>query len=103
MRIPEPDSGKRRGAWQGLTLAAAPLTQPVPNPLSARDVMRMATWGVLLVIILVTAMAAIRRFTRRYRAYLLRKRTPPTASDDVWKMHRLPSDDEENEETGRVP
>jgi len=32
------------------------------------------------------------RGSRRYRERLLHRRPPPTPSNDIWKMHRLPDD-----------
>lgn len=53
------------------------------------DLLQMVVWGFVLLIIFVAASYAIVRFSRRYRAYLLRRPAPPTASDDVWSQHRV--------------
>lgn len=67
-----------------------------PPAASLEDDPRMAHWRlvffwslVILLIFLVAALVIV-RFSERYKAYLLRKRRPPTPSDDVWKMHKLP-------------
>lgn len=49
-------------------------------------------WSTVLIFILIVAAIAIIRFSRRYAAYLKDDPAPPTASDDVWAMHRLPPD-----------
>jgi hypothetical protein len=51
-------------------------------------------WGVVLLVILVFAAAAIVVFSRRYSAYLARKRSAPTPVDDVWSMHHSPDLDD---------
>lgn len=51
-------------------------------------------WSLILVLIFVIASIAIIRFSVRYRQYLLRKTRPPTPSEDVWQMHKLPREDD---------
>lgn len=51
-------------------------------------------WSVVLLLIFFIAAWVIIRFSLRYRAYIFREKPPPTPSEDVWRMHRLPEDDE---------
>jgi hypothetical protein len=63
----------------------------------ARD-QRMIRWstviflGTILLLVFVVAAVAIVHFSRRYRQYLLRGKSAPTVSDDVWGMHQVPAD-----------
>ncbi len=57
-------------------------------------------WAIVVVLIFIIAALVIIRFTLRYRAYLFREKLPPTPSEDVWKMHRLPEDDEDSRDQG---
>jgi hypothetical protein len=45
---------------------------------------------VVLVLIFMVSSLAFLRWSRRFRRMLLRKPHPPTVSDDVWAMHKLP-------------
>ena len=51
--------------------------------------------GVLLLLIFLVAAGVIIHFSRRYRQYLLRQKSTPTPSEDVWAMHRAPTDNDE--------
>lgn len=51
-------------------------------------------YGFILVIIFLVFSYLIVRTTRRYRAGISRKRAPPTDSEDVWSMHKIPKDDD---------
>lgn len=70
--------------------------QPTSGPDRMREGPRVSAWwqvmvwGVVLLVILVFATAAIIVFSRRYSAYLATKRTGPTPVDDVWSMHKAP-------------
>jgi hypothetical protein len=46
-----------------------------------------------LVLVFLFASYAIVRSSRRFRELIFRKRPPPTASDDVWAMHKPPPHD----------
>ena len=52
---------------------------------------------VVLVGILGVSLYAFKVWSRRFRQMLLRKPAPPTPNEDVWAMHRLP-DDAENQD-----
>lgn len=74
-------------------------TGAAPAPATLRHDPRMDRWrrafgwGLLLMVIFITAAAAIIIFSRRYRAFLQAgDETPATPSDDVWAMHKLPPD-----------
>lgn len=55
-------------------------------------------WAVVLFIVFLVAALAILRFSLRYRSYVLRDEPPPTASEDVWAMHRVADDGEQGED-----
>lgn len=62
---------------------------------------RYVLWGLLLLVVVVlgfiVAALAMVRWSRRFRANLLRRRRPATPYDDIWSMHRLPDEpDEQN-------
>jgi len=59
----------------------------------------MLLWAGVILLTFLVASFAIHRFSKRYRAMLLRKPAPPTASDDVWKMHRLPESPDDSTPT----
>lgn len=48
------------------------------------------TWTLVILIAFVTAAAAIVTFSRGFRRWLGREPKTPTASDDVWAMHKPP-------------
>ncbi len=50
------------------------------------------TWGLVILIAFVTAAAAIVVFSRGFRRWIGRERKAPTASEDVWAMHKAPDD-----------
>jgi len=47
-------------------------------------------WTIVLLIAFCFAAAAIVVFSRRFRAYLTRRRPEPTQYVDAWSLHRLP-------------
>ena len=51
------------------------------------------TWGLVILIAFVTAAAAIVVFSRGFRRWIGREKKAPTASDDVWAMHKPPDVD----------
>jgi len=53
-------------------------------------------WGVFLLVILTASAGAIIVFSRRFRAFLTRQAGPPTPSNDVWSMHKLPDEADAN-------
>jgi hypothetical protein len=48
----------------------------------------------LCVLAFVLAVLALVAASRNFRRRLLRKRPPPTPTDDIWSQHRLPEDDD---------
>ncbi|MCB9857546.1 MAG: hypothetical protein H6818_17835 [Phycisphaerales bacterium] len=48
------------------------------------------TWSLVILIAFVTAAAAIVVFSRGFRRWIGRERKAPTASEDVWAMHKIP-------------
>lgn len=70
--------------------AAAPTTQLYEiRPLLARY--WLATAGALVAVFLIASLA-MTRFRRRLIAMITAKPAPPSASEDVWQMHKLPED-----------
>ena len=51
--------------------------------------------GLLLTLLFLGGSLVIVRATRRYQAATSRRRGPPTANDDVWSMHKLPNESDE--------
>jgi hypothetical protein len=50
--------------------------------------------GIVLVVILVGATYAFIRVTRKYATTSIKKKSGPTATDDIWRMHKVPELDE---------
>lgn len=48
--------------------------------------------GLFLVVVFLVGSYAIVRGSRRFREAILHERPRPTASDDVWVMHKTPKD-----------
>jgi hypothetical protein len=72
---------------------------PASRPASLREPERsvlarywLAAAGGLVVVFLMGTWAMV-RFRRRMVALITAKPAPPTPSDDVWQMHKLPEDD----------
>ncbi len=80
-------------------LLAAAASRPAGVPIGPQQLRQMLFWTIVVLIIFVFASLAIRRFSRAYKANLLRSPARPTASEDVWKMHRLPADDDDEAAT----
>jgi len=103
---PQRTATQARFQWEGADirlLANSADTQPTAGPAAtSRPSLRndprairwrkTIFWSAILIFILIVASIAIVRFSRRYAAYLRDKPAAPTASDDVWAMHRLPPD-----------
>ena len=73
--------------------ATTTTTQPVTlkdDPRYLRWRMTL-TWGLVILIAFVTAAAAIVVFSRSFRRWMGREEKAPTASDDVWAMHKPPA------------
>ena len=81
---------------------ASPEHEATSQPASIQDDPRVKRWwpamiwGTMIVLALVVASCAIVIFSRRYLAYLTRGRTESTSSEDVWSMHKLPDEFEQN-------
>ena len=54
---------------------------------------------VVLVGVFVVSSYAFIRWSRRYKRWLLREPTHPTPHEDVWPMHKLPPEDDEDEDS----
>ncbi len=83
--------------------ASQPETQPAPREEQARAMGELLVWLMVLVVIFGAGLLAFLRWSRRYKAWILRNPQPPSPSDDVWAMHRLPEEDvleERPEESG---
>jgi hypothetical protein len=65
------------------------------------EVLRRATFLlVILVLVFAVSLLAFRRWSRHYRARLLREPHGATESDDVWAMHRLPDSHDDSDDHG---
>lgn len=71
-----------------LTISTRPVD--VPTAAKARALRQMLFYLVMLVIVFVISSTAFLRWSRNFRRSLLRKPKPPTPSEDVWAMHKLP-------------
>ena len=49
---------------------------------------------VILTLALCVSLIAFLRWSRHFRRFILRPPAPPTPSEDVWQMHRLPEEAE---------
>lgn len=58
--------------------------------------------GMVLVVVLFISVIALVRVSRRYRQHLLKHSPGPSATADVWRMHRVPdaSDDDTESDSG---
>jgi len=79
------------------SLLAAVQSRPAGGTFTGQQLGRMLLWTAVIVMVFLVGTFAIHRFSRRYRAYLVRTPQRPTASDDVWKQHRLPESWDESE------
>lgn len=86
-------------------------SQPTTNPVSLKDDPRYRRWqltlmwSLVILIAFVTAAAAIVVFSRSFRRWIGREEKAPTASDDVWAMHKAPKnlpDLDDEDETNRA-
>lgn len=53
--------------------------------------------GTILLIVFFVSVILLVRMSRNYRKYLIHKPPKPTASSDVWKMHKVPDIPEEGD------
>jgi|GEM_PF-2648912 len=81
----------------------AQIDAPDSNATDIKDDPRVKRWrltllyGALLVVIFITAAAAIIVFSRRWRQWIRGgRKTGPTDATDVWAMHRDPEVDEDD-------
>lgn len=81
-----------------LLAQVSPATAPSSQPASLKDDPRYRrwrvtiTWSLVILIAFVTAAAAIIVFSRGFRRWMGREQHKPTASEDVWAMHRTPDE-----------
>lgn len=73
------------GRWIDLPASVAQSISPV-------GYMKVVLLIVGLFMVFVLGGFILIRGSRRYRERLLRRPPPPTPSNDIWKMHRLPDD-----------
>lgn len=57
-------------------------------------------WTVVLLIVFVVAAGVIVRFSERFKALIIRGRSKPTPTEDVWLMHKTPEYGEDSEPGG---
>lgn len=58
----------------------------------ARLIQRVLFWLLVLIVIFGVSTFAFLRWSRRFRHWVFHRPHPPTPSDDVWSMHRLPDE-----------
>jgi hypothetical protein len=80
-----------RSQW----LAEAATTHPAADELGRA--IQLAVWSLVLLLVFLVGSYALIRFSRRFGNYLFRKKSPPTKTEDVWKMHRLPDSTEKTD------
>lgn len=68
------------------------LPVPVAQSISPAAYMKVVLLIVGVFMIFVLGGFILVRGSRRYRERLRRRPPPPTPSNDIWKMHRLPDD-----------
>lgn len=92
----------------------SPTTQvaEISRETKARALRQMLFWLVVLVVIFIFSTTAFLRWSRHFRRSILRKPQPPTPSEDVWAMHKLPegaveewsdSNPDDSEPRGGIP
>jgi hypothetical protein len=95
LRNPEPSPDQTSASLQ------VEQSSPPDLELSRRvGVVAMVMGGVLVITLLITAYALF-RITRRFATVELGKPAKPTATEDVWQMHKVPEEapgDEKQEE-----
>lgn len=79
-----------QAALGGLMVVLAQV-QPQEDPRLHR-LWQAAFWAAMLLFIFLVAAGVILSFSARFRAWLLRKKAPPTPAEDVWSMHRTPAE-----------
>lgn len=79
-------------------------SQIVYTPPAAKDSIKLANaiqivlfYLLIFVIVFAAALVAMRRWSRNFRAWLLRPPRPQTTVEDVWVMHHPPEDLEAQE------
>jgi hypothetical protein len=83
-------------------ISQPPLTAEA-RALTARQLKQVLFFLVVLVGIFSVSVYAFLRWSRSFRRSLLRRPHPPTPADDVWSMHRLPPDVENEPEPPARP
>ena len=72
---------------------SAKSAEPSPEDVKTASVLPgLLLVGFALILLFVVASIVLVRLARRYREATDHRRPPPSASDDVWAMHRLPND-----------
>lgn len=88
---------------------SSPTTQPaaaLSTSVQARLLRQALFWLVILVLVFLVSTTAFLRWSRHFRRSLFRRPHPPTPSEDVWAMHKLPEgavDEWKDSGTGEEP
>ncbi len=89
----------RHGESGPRPVSTQPITSEEKGKLALAQAMQRALLAlIVLVIIFAFGSLAWIRWSRRFRAWLLREPRPPTPAEDVWAMHRLPEEGESTHE-----
>ena len=73
-------------------------SQPTPSPERVRDARQMRAvlfYVMVLAGVFLVGSFAFLRWSKRFRRVILQKPHDPSPDDDVWAMHRLPDDDDD--------
>ncbi len=65
------------------------------GPLLSPRARLLYTWllvSVVLLLVFIVGTVLMGRWSRHYREQIARRRPSPTATEDVWRMYRLPDD-----------
>ena len=75
--------------------------QASPAALSGRETLQWVIWLLVLLVVAISSMIALRRFSSGLRRRLFPRRTKPSKYTDAWKMHRLPEPAEDDDHVER--
>ena len=76
------------------------LEPPDPEQVWPAVSTEMLLYGCILIILLFVSLLAFLRISRSYRQHLLKKPSKPTSTTDVWKMHKVPDQPENDRQPG---
>ena len=78
-------------------------TNPASTIVEARQLLGLLLLLLVLFLVFTVATLALVRWSRRFRAAITHRPHPPTPSDDVWRMHRLPQEPSDSAKGNQPP